>query len=76
VERLSGQYQFFHWHLAFPEVFANSGFDCVLGNPPWERVKLAEDEWFTAFRPDIANAPNAAARASLIARLVNPSCHL
>jgi len=40
VEHLSDQYQFFHWHLAFPEVFANDGFDCVLGNPPWERVKL------------------------------------
>ena len=40
VERLSRQYQFFHWHLAFPEVFARGGFDCVLGNPPWERVKL------------------------------------
>ena len=40
VERLSDQYQFFHWHLALPEVFANGGFDCVLGNPPWERVKL------------------------------------
>ena len=35
VERLSREYQFFHWHLAFPEVFAKGGFDCVLGNPPW-----------------------------------------
>ena len=34
VERLARDYQFFHWHLAFPEVFDNGGFDCVLGNPP------------------------------------------
>ena len=41
VERLSGQYQFFHWHLAFPEVFAKGGFDCVLGNPPWEQSQAS-----------------------------------
>jgi len=40
VERISRQYQFFHWHLAFPEVFGNGGFDCVLGNPPWEHTEL------------------------------------
>ena len=44
VERLSRQYHFFHWHLAFPEVFARGGFDVILGNPPWgasvpDRVK-------------------------------------
>ena len=38
--RLSGEYQFLHWHLAYPEVIAKGGFDCVLGNPPWERIKL------------------------------------
>ena len=66
VERLSHQYQFFHWHLAFPEAFAKGGFDCVLGNPPWERVKLQEKEWFAERSPEIANAPNAAARKRLI----------
>jgi type I restriction-modification system DNA methylase subunit len=40
VNRLATQYQFFHWHLAFPEAFANGGFDCVLGNPPWVRQEL------------------------------------
>jgi len=66
VERLAGQYQFFHWHLAFPEVLANGGFDCVLGNPPWERVKIQEKEWFAERSPEIANARNAAARTRLI----------
>lgn len=27
--------RFFHWFLEFPEIFANGGFDCVLGNPPF-----------------------------------------
>jgi hypothetical protein len=69
VERLASQYRFFHWHLAFPEVFAKGGFDCVLGNPPWERVKLQEKEWFAERSPEIANAPNAAARKRLIEAL-------
>jgi len=69
VERLSGEYQFFHWHLAFPEVFAEGGFDCMVGNPPWERVKLQEKEWFAERSPEIANAPNAAARKRMIEAL-------
>ena len=27
--------RFFHWFLEFPEVFANGGFNCILGNPPF-----------------------------------------
>jgi hypothetical protein len=69
TERLARQYQFFHWHLAFPEVFAQGGFDCVLGNPPWERVKIQEKEWFAERSPAIANAPTAAARKRLIEAL-------
>ncbi|NCC84865.1 MAG: hypothetical protein EOM03_12175 [Clostridia bacterium] len=69
VVSLSAQYQFFHWHLAFPEVFGHGGFDVMLGNPPWERVKLQEKEWFAERSPEIANAPNAAARKKLIAQL-------
>ena len=84
IGRLAGQYSFFHWHLAFPDVFRipgeneeaeseatgwNGGFDVVLGNPPWERIKLQEKEWFAERRPDIANAPNAAARRRMIAAL-------
>ena len=35
VQEVAGQYRFFHWHLAFPQVFRRGGFDAVLGNPPW-----------------------------------------
>lgn len=77
VAELAGQYRFFHWHVAFPEVFAKGGFDCVLGNPPWERVKLQEKEWFAERNPEIANAPNAAARRRLIEKLTvdNPALY-
>jgi hypothetical protein len=69
VQRLAKDYRFFHWHLRFPQVFARGGFDVVLGNPPWERVKLQEQEFFAAKSDEIANAANAAARKKLIAQL-------
>ena len=81
IERLARVHQFLHWHVAIPDVFdgahalgaaapsVRSGFDCILGNPPWERVKLQEKEWFAQRVPDIANAPNAAARGRMIKAL-------
>lgn len=81
VIRLRNEYRFLHLHLAFPHVFAVSsevpqsqryveaGFDLVLGNPPWERVKLQEKEWFTSRAPEIAGAPNAATRKRMIKAL-------
>jgi len=69
ARQLAGQYGFFHWHLAFPEVFKRGGFDVTLGNPPWEKVNLKEQEWFAERRPEIADAANAAARKKLIEKL-------
>ena len=68
VRELAERLSFFHWELAFPNVFSgeNSGFDCVLGNPPWERIKLQEEEFFASRDPEIATAPNKAARQKLI----------
>ena len=84
IAKLAGRYHFFHWHLAFLNVFQpktseeigddevlgwDGGFDVVLGNPPWERIKIQEQEWFAETRPDIAKAANAAARGKMIRRL-------
>ncbi|MEK0082976.1 Eco57I restriction-modification methylase domain-containing protein [Benzoatithermus flavus] len=63
---LADTYRFFHWPLEFPEVFHQGGFDVVLGNPPWERIKLQEQEFFAARHEAIAGAPNKAAREKLI----------
>lgn len=55
-----------HWPLAFPDIMVErGGFDVVLGNPPWERIKLQEQEFFA--ETAIAEAPNAAARSRMIA---------
>ncbi|MCS7352467.1 MAG: hypothetical protein RMM10_13360, partial [Anaerolineae bacterium] len=38
-------------------------------NPPWERIKLQEQEFFATRDPEIARAPNRAARQRLIGEL-------
>lgn len=76
VGELADAYHFFHWHLQFPQVFAKGGFDVVLGNPPWERVKLQEQEFFASRSEEIAKAVNAAARKKLIARLAEENPRL
>lgn len=58
-----------HWPLEFPDVMQRGGFDVVLGNPPWERIKLQEQEFFASRSPEIANAANKAARDRLIKAL-------
>lgn len=57
-----------HWPLEFPDVMVTKGgFDVVLGNPPWERIKLQEQEFFAGH--PVAEEPNAAARTRAIAKL-------
>ena len=67
---------FLHWEVAFPGVWRHwqnarpeGGFDAVIGNPPWDRIKLQEVEWFATRAPDLAPAPTAAARRKGIQRL-------
>ncbi|CAG0971027.1 hypothetical protein ANRL3_01501 [Anaerolineae bacterium] len=66
VQALAERLRFFHWELEFPEVFEQGGFDVKLMNPPWERIKLQEEEFFAARDPQIVTAPNKAARQKLI----------
>jgi hypothetical protein len=56
----------FHWWLAFPQVAAKGGFAVMLGNPPWERIKLQEEEFFASRSPLVAAAKNKAERAKRI----------
>jgi hypothetical protein len=68
---LSQKYRFFHWPLEFPEVFTQNGFDVMLGNPPWEKIKLQEREFFAIKAPEIANAQTASKRRQMIEALRN-----
>jgi hypothetical protein len=72
IRGLARQYRFFHWHLEFPTVFDASGaggFDCVLGNPPWERTAFEAVPYFSLRVPEIAAAETTAKRERLIAAL-------
>ena len=69
VRDLGHTHRFHHWHLAFAEIMQDGGFDAILGNPPWERIKLQEQEFFASRSPEIAAAPNKAARDRLIQQL-------
>jgi hypothetical protein len=73
---LIAEERFLNWQIAFPGVWEKwgskervGGFDAVVGNPPWDRIKLQQVEWFAARRPEIAMAPRASDRGKLIAKL-------
>ena len=81
---LTRQYRFFHWHVEFPHIFRvgngvtdidpatgwSGGFSCVIGNPPWEKVELKEQEFFAQRSPWIAKAPTADERKKRINHLL------
>jgi hypothetical protein len=67
---LRERYRFFHWYVEFPGIFNvpepaevkqtdeltgwNGGFDCVIGNPPWDKVDFEDKKYFSAVEPAIA----------------------
>lgn len=71
VRKMAKDLNFFHWELAFPKVFSKDhpGFDCMLGNPPWEKINLKDEEFFAQTHPEIANARTKAIREKLISEL-------
>jgi len=78
VERaltIAAEQHFLHWQVAFPGVWTGwrdarqGGFDAVIGNPPWDRMKMQEVEWFAERAPAIARHARAADRKAAIAAL-------
>jgi hypothetical protein len=68
IERLARHYRFFHWHIAFPNVFQvpspdeepddpqmgwSGGFDLVLGNPPWDSMSPDAKEFFSTYEAQV-----------------------
>ncbi|HEX5107219.1 MAG TPA: N-6 DNA methylase [Vicinamibacterales bacterium] len=83
-DAIARERRFLHWPLAFPEVFtspsgdrpADSGFDAVLGNPPWDMIRGdsgSEDD--RRSRRQLASQLTAFARESGIYR-VDTRAHL
>jgi uncharacterized protein (DUF433 family) len=66
---LAMTHKFFHWPLEFPDVYEQGGFDVMLGNPPWERIKLQEKEFFKGKNRNVEEAGNASKRKREILKL-------
>ena len=76
AKEIADRESFLHWEAAFPGVWhrwqddhPSGGFDAIIGNPPWDRIKLQEVEWFATRSPELALAPTAAARRRGIKQL-------
>ena len=50
-----GQLDPVHFPAVFPEVFLRDrpGFDCILGNPPWEKAIVEAHQWWGRYEPGI-----------------------
>ncbi len=59
--------RFFHWQLEFPEVAFDEegkrrsgfGFDAVVGNPPWDKIKPAKRDFYSPFSEEVAGTQGA-----------------
>ncbi len=52
ADEIANQRRFFHWHLAFADIFADrGGFDLTLGNPPWLKVEWNSGAVLGDFEP-------------------------
>src|SRR5262249_33533264 len=65
-----------HWHLAFPHVIGmggqaelSSGFDVVLGNPPWDTLSPDLKEFFSTYSEEIRSSDKAGQQA-IVAQLI------
>lgn len=76
ARELIAEERFLNWQVAFPGVWTDwegaglkGGFDAIIGNPPWDRMKLQQVEWFAARKREIALAQRAADRKRMIGEL-------
>ena len=68
---LASRHRFFHWSLEFPGVFHRErpGFDVVIGNPPWDEVKLEELAFYALRDPGLRSMSLARERQQRVAQL-------
>jgi hypothetical protein len=75
AQRVAKDLRFFHWPLAFPEVFDPGsdapGFDAVIGNPPWNEVTIEELGFYALHDPGLRGLPTEQERQARIARLLS-----
>ncbi len=77
IDEVIERERFFNWQVAFPSIWKDweetelvGGFDAIVGNPPWDRTKLEQVEWFAERKPEIAFTTRASDRKKMIKALV------
>ena len=60
IESYAAKYHFFHYEVAFPEAFAGGkkGFDIIVGNPPWDKTKFADTDFFPQYHSNYRSLKN------------------
>ena len=60
VEACARKYHFFHYEVAFPEAFSggSQGFDVIVGNPPWDKTKFADTDFFPQYHSNYRSLKN------------------
>ncbi|MEU6181029.1 Eco57I restriction-modification methylase domain-containing protein [Streptomyces coeruleorubidus] len=60
VQQIADERGFFHWELDFAHVFAEGGFDLMVGNPPWVKQEWKESGVLAEFEPwfELAEKPS------------------
>jgi len=71
IEEYAARYRFFHFEVAFPEAFAGGkkGFDIIVGNPPWDKTKFSDTDFFPQFCSNyrtLSNSEKAAVQKRLL----------
>lgn len=67
TKQVIDEHRFFSYECAFPHIWHDwadkdkrgGGFDAIIGNPPWEKLKLQEVEWFASRNIEIAKSTGA-----------------
>ncbi len=60
IEAYATRYRFFHFEVAFPEAFAGAqkGFDIIVGNPPWDKTKFSDTDFFPQYHSNYRSLKN------------------
>ncbi|MGX7108671.1 Eco57I restriction-modification methylase domain-containing protein [Facklamia miroungae] len=67
LEELASQNRFYNKSMSIIDKLSKiNGFDIVLGNPPWEKIRFEERNFFSIFNPEISNVARKNERKILI----------
>lgn len=72
IQAYKDTYRFFNWELEFPEVFVPGevqGFHVIVGNPPWDKTKFLDPDFFSQYRSNyrrMKDAQKAQVKADLL----------